>query len=78
LGGDRGNIASMAAKGNHASVEKRSANATKRAADLLPVIRRIQALGASSLREIAAALNDRGIPTYVKRPGPQTWPFSSV
>ena len=40
LGGDRGNIASMAAKGNQASVEKRSANATKRAADLLPVIRR--------------------------------------
>jgi DNA invertase Pin-like site-specific DNA recombinase len=63
LGGDRGNIASMAAKGNHASVEKRSANATKRAADLLPVIRRIQALGASSLREIAAAMNERDIPT---------------
>ena len=67
LGGDRGNIASMAAKGNHASVEKRSANPMKRAVDLLPVIRRIQALGASSLREIAAALNDRDIPTSTRK-----------
>jgi hypothetical protein len=34
----------------------------ERAADLMPVIDEIKAKGASSLREIAAALNERGIP----------------
>jgi DNA invertase Pin-like site-specific DNA recombinase len=63
LGGDRGNIAAEASKGAKASSAVRSAAAEKRAADLLPAIRHIQALGATSLREIAAALNDRGIPT---------------
>ena len=35
----------------------------ERAADLLPIIAGIRASGARSLREIAAGLNSRGIPT---------------
>jgi hypothetical protein len=34
-----------------------------RAADLAPTIRELQAVGAMSLRAIAAGLNERGIPT---------------
>jgi DNA invertase Pin-like site-specific DNA recombinase len=37
--------------------------AAARAADLAPVIAELQASGAASLRAIASALNDRGIPT---------------
>jgi DNA invertase Pin-like site-specific DNA recombinase len=62
LGGDRGNIASRAAKGSKASATVRTAKAEKRAADLLPVIEAIRGEGAMSLREIAAALNGRSIP----------------
>jgi DNA invertase Pin-like site-specific DNA recombinase len=69
LGGDRGNIASMAAKGAQASLKRRSATAAKRAADLLPVIRRIEGLGTLSLRKVAAALNERGIPTPTNKGG---------
>jgi hypothetical protein len=42
---------------------ERTAEADKRAHDLLPVIESIQAAGATSLRHIAAVLNDRGITT---------------
>ncbi len=41
---------------------KRSATAAARAADLRPIITDVRASGASSLREIAAGLNQRGIP----------------
>jgi hypothetical protein len=41
----------------------RTAEADKRAADLLPVIQSIQAAGAQSLRQIAAGLNERNITT---------------
>lgn len=41
----------------------RTAEADRRAADLLPVIRSIQAEGAVSLRQIAAGLNERNIAT---------------
>jgi DNA invertase Pin-like site-specific DNA recombinase len=41
----------------------RTDKAEKRAADLAPVIRRLQAEGHESLRAVAAVLNDRGIPT---------------
>ena len=61
LGGDRGNIASVCRKGNIASARARQERATARAADMLPVIESIRAEGAQSLREIAAALNNRGI-----------------
>ena len=37
--------------------------ATARAADLAPTITELQAAGATSLRAIAAGLNERGIPT---------------
>src|SRR5215207_1897888 len=39
------------------------AEAMKRAADLAPVIEEVRVAGASSLREIAAALNLRNVPT---------------
>lgn len=62
LGGDRaGVLASNAVKGAKASAIKRQEKAGKRASDLLPVIRAIQS-EAASLRQIAAVLNQRGIP----------------
>ena len=61
LGGDRGAVVSSAARAK--SVKARVAKANDRAADLAPILAEIQAGGASSLREIAAALNERGIPT---------------
>jgi len=39
------------------------AQAMERAADLASMIEEVRASGASSLREIAAGLNQRGIPT---------------
>jgi DNA invertase Pin-like site-specific DNA recombinase len=60
LGGDRGNCADIAHKGNRASAKLRSEKAQRRAADLLPVIAAIKAEGAVSLRQIAAGLNQRG------------------
>lgn len=63
LGGDRGNIAREAVKGAKASVAVRHGNAVKRAGDLLEVITAIKADGSHSLREIAAALNAKGIQT---------------
>lgn len=61
LGGDRGArlTAKARAKGSAAMAEK----AARRAADVLPVIAELKAAGASSLRAIAAGLNERGIPT---------------
>jgi len=63
LGGDRGNCSLIYKKGNRASAKVRSENAQRRSADLAPVIEAIKAEGASSLRQIAATLNQRGIPT---------------
>jgi DNA invertase Pin-like site-specific DNA recombinase len=62
LGGNRGNITAEASKGARASAAVRSAGATKRAADLLPAIRFAQSKGAATLRDIAAVLNESGIP----------------
>lgn len=42
---------------------KRTATAAARATDLRPIIADVQASGASSLRQIAAGLNQRAIPT---------------
>jgi DNA invertase Pin-like site-specific DNA recombinase len=62
LGGDRaGIIASQNPKGVKASAKVRREKAQKRVADLLPTIEDIRDEGAESLREIAAALNERGI-----------------
>jgi DNA invertase Pin-like site-specific DNA recombinase len=63
LGGDRGNIASEAKRGAKASAIRRRAQSAERANDLLPVIRKLKAEGASSLRQIAERLNERGIKT---------------
>jgi DNA invertase Pin-like site-specific DNA recombinase len=61
LGGDRGATVSPEARAKAAiAVQTR---VTSRAADLAPIIAEIRAAGASSLREIAAALDDRGILT---------------
>jgi DNA invertase Pin-like site-specific DNA recombinase len=63
LGGDRGGIiASQSPKGVKASMKVRREKARKRAADLLPEIEAIQAEGTTSFSQIAAALNQRGIP----------------
>jgi hypothetical protein len=43
--------------------EARQAGADKRAADLVPIVRELHAAGVTSLRGIAAALDERGIPT---------------
>lgn len=61
LGGYRWAIDSVATKGSRASAKARVESASKRAADLIPVIDAIKAEGAVTLREIAAALNERGI-----------------
>jgi DNA invertase Pin-like site-specific DNA recombinase len=62
LGGDRaGIIASQNPKGVKASAKVRRGKAQKHASDLMPIIEDIRAEGAESLREIAAALNERGI-----------------
>jgi hypothetical protein len=43
--------------------ETRQAGADKRAADLMPIVKELHAAGVTSLRAIAAALDERGIPT---------------
>lgn len=63
LGGRRWNSLQIGTKGRTASILARQATASKRAADLLPIVQSIQAGGAGSLREIAAGLNQRGITT---------------
>lgn len=63
LGGQRSNSASIHVQGNAQSVRVRRARAVKRAHDLLPAIEQARADGAITLREIAAFLNTKGIPT---------------
>jgi DNA invertase Pin-like site-specific DNA recombinase len=62
LGNPTSQIGTKAREGALASVVVRKARAAKRSADLLPIMRDIQSSGADSLREVAAALNTRGIP----------------
>jgi DNA invertase Pin-like site-specific DNA recombinase len=61
LGCKNRNIAAYAKRGARASASVRSGNAVKRAGDMLPIIQAIQAEGATSLRQVAAVLNQRGI-----------------
>lgn len=61
LGGFRGKVPT--ARHRKLAVETVQRLADDRAADLAPTIRELQATGATSLRAIAAGLNDRGIPT---------------
>jgi DNA invertase Pin-like site-specific DNA recombinase len=53
----------LTAKARKAGHEANRAKAVARAADLTPTIVELQAAGATSLRAIAAGLNERGIPT---------------
>lgn len=62
LGGYREN-AKLTAKARQRGADANADAAARRAADLIPVIADIQAGGATSLRAIAAQLNERGIPT---------------
>jgi DNA invertase Pin-like site-specific DNA recombinase len=61
LGGDRG--ARLSTKARKAGNAAMAAKAAARAADLRPMITELQGRGCKSLRAIAAALNDAGIPT---------------
>lgn len=63
LGCGNDKIAAYAKAGAKASALRRSADAKKRTADLIPRIRHHQAKGAASLRQIADRLNAEGIPT---------------
>lgn len=63
LGGFRSNSKSIHLVGVVQSVKARQERAAKRASDLLPAIEQAKAEGAASLREIAAVLNTRKIPT---------------
>lgn len=63
LGCKNANIASYANAGAMASATVRTRNAAKRAGDVQPIIEAIRAEGTTSLRQIAAALNERGITT---------------
>lgn len=49
--------------GVRASAKRRTAIARQRADDLAPIIAELQGDGATSLRELARGLNERGIPT---------------
>jgi DNA invertase Pin-like site-specific DNA recombinase len=62
LGGYRAG-AKLTAKARQAGCAARAERADKKAADYAPVIRELQAAGVTSLAGIAAALNERGIPT---------------
>ena len=61
LGGDRGGRADDGARALAKAAIRKSAD--DRAAIVLPTIRTIQAAGTTSLRGIAEALNDQGIPS---------------
>ena len=61
LGGDRGVVPSK--KTRAMAVEALQTRADAKAADLAPIIAELQAAGKTSLRAIAAGLNEAGIPT---------------
>ncbi|WP_324806606.1 recombinase family protein [Sphingomonas sp. LY29] len=63
-----------AGKGNGAAIHAIRANADRHAADLADVIKDLQAEGRSSLRELAAGLNERRMRT----PRGATWHATSV
>jgi DNA invertase Pin-like site-specific DNA recombinase len=73
LGGDHG--ARLTQKARRAGWEARMARADAKASDYAPVIAELQAAGTTSLRGIAAELNNRGIPTAT---GSGTWQAAQV
>ena len=60
LGGSRGNMADLL-KGPAASATARSQTSRQRAEKVMAQVKQLQARGAISLRQIATALNERGI-----------------
>jgi DNA invertase Pin-like site-specific DNA recombinase len=62
LGGDRGNLSSVAAQGRLAGLEVRQKVAQQRAKDVAPIAAQLRAEGATSLRQVADGLNARGVP----------------
>lgn len=62
LGGDRGNLPAVAARGAQASAAVRSRRAIERARDLAPLVISLRAVGCS-FDAIAGELQDRGITT---------------
>jgi DNA invertase Pin-like site-specific DNA recombinase len=62
LGGDRDNLPAVAEKGRLAGLEVRRKAAQQRVVDIAPVVAHLRAHEATSLRQIAAGLNDRRIP----------------
>jgi DNA invertase Pin-like site-specific DNA recombinase len=68
LGGRRlsktdGQPVTITAEMRAAGIAARQQRSTSRAVDIAPTIKSLQAAGATSLRAIAAALNEQGIPT---------------
>ena len=62
LGGDRGNLREVSAKGWQAALEARRKAIRQRASDLAPIIAELRAKGITSLRGTANQLNARGVP----------------
>lgn len=63
LGRPNSDIYKHAQKGGATAAVNSRARITKRSADFLPILEAIKAEGNTSLRQIAAALNERGIAT---------------
>jgi DNA invertase Pin-like site-specific DNA recombinase len=61
LGGDRGNLPAVTKAGVKASMAARIAEANNRASDLAAIIEQLKRTGGVSHRQIAAALNIKGI-----------------
>ena len=63
LGGNRGKLHLVRDAGRAAGIAVRQAKASRRAADLLPIMDDLRASGVTTLAALAAALTERGIPT---------------
>jgi Recombinase len=63
LGGGRGNLPAVGDKGRAISAAERHRKAEHRTKGLAPTIAELRAQGATSLRQIAEGLNERGITT---------------
>jgi hypothetical protein len=56
-------VLNVSAKTGRLAAKALQARSEARAADLAPIIKQLQAAGKTSLRAIAAGLNEQGIPT---------------
>lgn len=63
LGGDRGNLQTDGVRGRQLGTKVQQEKAQRRAVDLSGIIQEVRQGGAVTLREIAAGLNARGVPT---------------